>query len=271
LASITTLSFGLALLGIRERETSAMEEPLAFVPSLVASWKSRTFRWFLVANLHKEFIYSVLTASVPFWAKYVLAVRAPVDAFGLVLGPALQNSLLLAAAFVMALPALPLWTLLARRWGARRAWQAAHAAFALSMALVFFAADFFQGAMAMSLAGLCLGGLLVMPDLVISEVIDQDELVTGRRREGIYFGLNGFVIRFAFTLQGLATGAILAIGRYVPSSAGNLYPAQPASALLGIRALVALLPIAASAVVIFALDRYGAAARAPAEARRPPG
>ena len=271
LASITTLSFGLALFGIRERKTAAIEEPLAFVPALVASWKSRTFRWFLVANLHKEFIYSVLTASVPFWAKYVLQIRAPVTALGVTLDPALQNSLLLAAAFVMALPALPLWTLLARRLGARRAWQAAQAAFAISMAGVFFAVDFVQGALAMSLAGLCLGGLLVMPDIVISEVIDQDERVTGRRREGIYFGLNGFVIRFAFTLQGLATGAILALGRYVPTTPGNLYPLQPPSAVLGIRTLVALLPIAASAVVIFALDRYGAAVRAPAEARRLPG
>lgn len=256
LATITSLSFGLALLGIRERPSPASDEPLAFAPALLASLSSRPFRWLLVANLHKEFIYSILTASVPFWAKYVLAIRAPVEAFGVSLGAGMQNSLLLASAFIMALPALPVWTAVARRFGARRGWQVAQTTFALSMLGVFYAPDFFQGVAAMSLAGLSLGGLLVTPDLLISDVIDEDETVTGRRREGMYFGLNGFVIRFAFTMQGLSTGAILHFTRYVGSSPENLYPAQPTAALLGIRTLVALLPIAASIVVVAALQRY---------------
>jgi GPH family glycoside/pentoside/hexuronide:cation symporter len=256
LAAVTTVAFGLALLGIRERPPAAEEAPLAFGPALAASWRSGPFRWFLVANLHKEFIYSLLTASVPFWAKYVLEIRAPVEAFGLPLDPGMQNSLLLASAFVMALPALPVWTAVARRLGARRGWQIAQIAFALSMLCVFSARDFRQGMAAMSLAGLCLSGLLVTPDLLISDVIDEDETVTGRRREGMYFGLNGFVIRFAFTMQGLSTGAILHFTRYAGSSPENLYPAQPPAALLGIRALIALLPLAASLVVVAALQRY---------------
>ena len=256
LAAVTTVAFGLALLGIRERPAAAVEAPLAFGPALAASWRSGPFRWFLVANLHKEFIYSMLTASVPFWAKYVLEIRAPAAVFGLTLGPGMQNSLLLASAFVMALPALPVWTAVARRLGARRGWQIAQAAFALSMLGVFAARDFHQGLAAMSLAGLSLSGLLVTPDLLISDVIDEDETVTGRRREGMYFGLNGFVIRFAFTMQGLSTGAILHFTRYVGSSPENLYPAQPPAALHGIRTLIALLPLAASLVVVAALERY---------------
>src|SRR5215831_12373302 len=63
LAVVTTVAFGLALLGIRERPAAAAEAPLALGPSLAASWRSRPFRWFLVANLHKEFIYCLLTAS----------------------------------------------------------------------------------------------------------------------------------------------------------------------------------------------------------------
>jgi GPH family glycoside/pentoside/hexuronide:cation symporter len=256
LAAVTTLAFGLALLGIRERPEAAAEEPLAFGPALRASWQSLPFRWFLVANLHKEFIYSLLTASVPFWAKYVLEIRAPVALFGATLDPGVQNSLLLGAAFVMALPALPLWTAIARVFGARRGWQFAHATFAFAMLGVFGARDFRQGLAAMSLAGLCLGGLLVTPDLLISDVIDEDETATGRRREGMYFGLNGFIIRFAFTMQGLTTGAILQLTGYVSSTPQVLYPQQTPAALLGIRALIALLPVAASVVAIAALQLY---------------
>lgn len=256
MAAVTSGSFGLALLGIRERPAAAAGEPLRLGHALLASWRSLSFRWFLVANLHKEFIYSLLTASVPFWAKYVLGIRAPVVLLGVPLDAGMQNSLLLGSAFVMAIPALPAWTAAARRFGARRAWQAAQALFALAMLGVFAAGDFPRGLVAMCAVGLALSGLLIAPDLVIADVIDEDQIRTGRRREGMYFGLNGFVIRFAFTMQGLSTGLILHATRFTGSTPENLYPAQPAAALLGIRALIALLPIAASVVVVAALERY---------------
>lgn len=255
LAVLTTAAFGLALLGIREPAMGA-SRALPFGPALQASWRSRPFRWFLIANLHKEFIFSVLTASVPFWAKYVLLIQAPAVVAGVTLDTGLQTSLLLGSAFIMALPAIPAWTALARRLGARRCWQLAQAAFALAMVGVFVSRDFLQGVAAMSVAGMALSGLLVNPDLLLSDVIDEDETVTGQRREGMYFGLNGFVVRFAFTMQGLTTGAILHATRYVPSSPDDLYPAQAPAARFGMRALVALIPILASAMVIAALQRY---------------
>jgi GPH family glycoside/pentoside/hexuronide:cation symporter len=255
LAIITTTAFGLALLSIRE-PAGGTSEPLPLGRSLRASWESRPFRWFLVANLHKEFIFSLLTASVPFWAKYVLLIQGRAAVAGITLDAGLQTSLLLGTAFIMVLPAIPVWTALARQHGARRCWQLAQAIFALAMVGVFVAGDVRQGIVAMALVGLALSGLLVTPDLIISDVIDEDETVTGRRREGMYFGLNGLVIRFAFTMQGLTTGAILHATRYVPSSPADLYPDQGPAARFGIRALIALLPILASAVVIAALHRY---------------
>ncbi|MEK7278584.1 MAG: MFS transporter, partial [Chloroflexota bacterium] len=180
----------------------------------------------------------------------------PVQLFGANLDAGLQNSLLLGLAFIMALPGLPIWTAVAKRVGGRRGWQISQGTFALSMVFVFLAQDFFQGIAATSLLGLSLAGLLVFPDLLISDVIDEDETVTGARREGMYFGMNGFIIRFAFSMQGITTGAILYLSGYVHSTPENLYPAQPPLAVLGIRAMTAFVPIVASAVVIFALSRY---------------
>lgn len=257
LAAVTTLSFGLALLGSREPPASE-SRALPLGQALLASWRSVPFRWFLLANLNKEFIYSLLTASVPFWAKYVLGIRAPVTALGMTLAPELQNSLLLGSAFIVAMIALPLWTAVAKRFGARRAWQASQATFALAMPVVFLAGDFFAGLAAMSAAGLGLSGMLVSPDVVIAEVIDDDQTRTGRRREGMYFGLNGLVIRLAFTMQGLAMGATLHLSGYVPAGVGGFSPVQPPSAVLGFRVLIALLPFFASLVVIAALQRYRA-------------
>ncbi len=256
LAVIISLTFALALLGSREPPPERLGPSLGLGAAVLASCRSRPFRWFLLANLHKEFIYIMLLASVPFWAKYVLLIQAPVSALGVTLEPEMQISLLLGSPYIMALPALPAWTAVARRFDGRRAWLISQATFAASMLGVFFARDFLQGVAAMSLAGLSLAGLLVAPDLLISDVIDEDETLTGARREGMYFGINGFVIRLAVVMQGLSMGAILHFTRYVASSPENLYPTQPPAALFGLRALIALLPIVASVVVIAALQRY---------------
>jgi GPH family glycoside/pentoside/hexuronide:cation symporter len=256
LAAITTATFLLSLLGSRENPAIQKEKQPPFVPALRSTFASRSFRWFLAANLFKEYIFSLMLASIPFWAKYVLKIQGPVNAFGAELSAELQNSILLGLTFIMALPGLPLWTAAAKRWGGRRAWQAAQITFALSMFFLFAAGDFFQGVAATALTGLSLGGLLVFPNLLVADIVDEDETVTGARREGMYFGINGFIIRFAFTMQGITTGAILNLTRYVPSTDEILYPVQPASAVLGIRIMVAMAPILASLVVVWALSRY---------------
>jgi GPH family glycoside/pentoside/hexuronide:cation symporter len=156
----------------------------------------------------------------------------------------------------MTLPGIPIWTWAAKRFGPRRGWQASQVTFGLSMILLFVADSFVPAVIGTSVIGLSLAGLLVFPDLLIADVIDEDETVVGARREGMYFGINGFIIRFAFTLQGLTTATVLSLTNYVNATANVLYPEQPASAVFGIRAMTSLAPIAASVIVIWALQMY---------------
>ncbi|HEY4718197.1 MAG TPA: MFS transporter [Anaerolineales bacterium] len=251
--AITSLTLGLSLLGSRENPATRHEKQPPLLPALAATFRNLSFRWFLIANLHKEFIVSVLTASIPFWAKYVLKIRVPILMFGQELSPELQNSILLGSIFVMTLPGLPFWTWVAKRFGSRRGWQISQATFALSMLSIYAASDFQQAILGTSVIGLSLAGLLVFPDLLISDVIDEDETVVGARREGMYFGINGFIIRFAFTMQGITTAVVLSASGYI---SGVVDAAQPASAVFGIRAMIALVPIVASLVTISALQMY---------------
>jgi glycoside/pentoside/hexuronide:cation symporter, GPH family len=255
-ALVISATFGLSLLGSKENPALRREQQPPLGQALRATIGSLSFRWFLLANLFKEFIFSIMKASIPFWAKYVLRIQGPAMAFGLELDVGMQNSLLLGMAFLMALPGIPVWTWAARRWGGRRSWQAAQLTFALSMGLLFFANDFYLGLAGTSLVGLSLAGLLVFPDLLIADVIDEDETVVGARREGLYFGINGFIIRFAFSMQGITAGLVFSLSGYVSSTTGNLFPEQPASAVLGIRVMTALVPILASLVVVGCLERF---------------
>ncbi|MEJ2753997.1 MAG: hypothetical protein P8169_15180, partial [Chloroflexota bacterium] len=72
----------------------------------------------------------------------------------------------------------------------------------------------------------------------------------------LYFGMNGFVIRFAFTIQGIIAAAIFTATGYVTPTDAVLYPAQPAAAVWGIRSMIALFPPLALAAGYVLLGRY---------------
>lgn len=254
--AIASFTMGLSLLGSKENPRVQHEVQPGLKESLLATFRNTSFRWFMLANLNKEFIFSIMTASIPFWAKYVLHIQGPTNLFGVEIAPDLQNSLLLGSIFIMTLPGIPFWTWLAKRIGGRRSWQISQAAFAMSMLGLYVSSEFKQAIIGTSVVGLTLAGLLVFPDLLISDVIDEDETVVKARREGMYFGINGFVIRFAFTMQGITTAVVLSTSGYINASAQNLYPEQPPAAIFGLRAMLSLVPIAASLVTIWALQMY---------------
>lgn len=256
LAIVTALFFALSLLGSRERPHPAGEPTLPLRAALQTAFQHRDFRAFLGANLALQFVLLMLVAVVPFYTKYVLRLQAPLNMAGMSVDVELQNSLFLGITFLITLPALPLWARLARRWGAWLALRRACLLSALTLSLFFLPRGFFDGLLAASLFGVVLAGLLMLPDLLIAALVDADELATGTRREGLYFGLNGLVIRFAFTFQGLLVGLVLNATGYVSSSAEVLYPAQPAAAIWGIRLLIGGIPAMAALIAYLFLGYY---------------
>lgn len=256
LAGVTAVFFALSLFGSKERPEFRRDEPLPLRAALRATLTNRDFLFFLGVNLLIQYVFLALTSTVPFYAKYVLGIQGETVFLGVTLDVGLQNSLLLAAAFVVALPGMALWTLLARRWGAWRALRLACLAGAGGLLLFFWPANFAQGVTATAVFGLPLAGLLMLTDLLVADVVDADELVTGARREGLYFGMNGFVIRFAFTIQGIITGTVLTLTGYVAPTAGVLNPLQPAAALAGLRWMIGGLPALALLLAFFLLRGY---------------
>ncbi|MBK8984986.1 MAG: MFS transporter [Chloroflexi bacterium] len=256
-AVVTAVFFALSLLGSRERPEFTADEPLPLRESLRATMTNRNFLAFLGANLMVQFVFLALTSTTPFYTKYALRLQSDLTIGGVTLDVATQNSLFLASAFVVALLAMPVWARFTHRRGA---WQALRLCCLTSAAIVltlFLAYDFYSGLLAIMLFGASLAGLLMLTDLLIADLVDADELVTGARREGLYFGMNGFVIRLAFTIQGAITGTVLTLTRYVSPTPGVLYPEQPDTAVLGIRFMIAVIPALALAAAYFILGKYG--------------
>jgi len=238
-AVITAASLLVSVLGSREEKAFSQEEPLGLLDALKATFGNRSFRYFLLTNLFIQFTFLMLTSTVPFYAEYVLCIGE------------METSLLLGAAFVVAVPCLYLWTRVAQRYGARQALLLACGVFIIALIPFLFANNFITGVAATSFLGVGLAGLLMLTDLLVADVVDEDELITGRRREGMFFGINGFIIRFAYSMQGIIAGIVLSISGYSKD-----LTVQPPSAVSGIRFLIAVVPILALLIALYGAWRY---------------
>ncbi|RMG97367.1 MAG: MFS transporter [Chloroflexi bacterium] len=256
LTGVTAVFFGLSLLGSRERPEFRHDEPLSLRQSLRVTLTNRDFLHFLGANLMIQYIIVALTATVPFYTKYVLKIQGNTRLMGLTLDPGTQNALFLGIAFITALPAMPVWTWAVRRWGA---WQTMRANVLITAVILlgfFLPNQFSTGLLITATFGFTLAGILMLPDLLIADIIDADELTTQVRREGLYFGMNGLIIRLAFTAQGAIAGVILTLTGYLPPVGDELYPVQPTSAVFGIRFMAGGIPALAMLLASWLLNGY---------------
>lgn len=256
LTAVTLVSLFLSLLGSKERPEFAAEPAPPFRESLRQTFRNRNFPFFLSANLMIQYIFLGLAASIPFYAKYVLRIQGPTTLGGLTLDVEMQNSLLLAGAFLIALPAMVPWWWLARRFGAWRALRMASLLGAVTAIYFFFPNTFAGGLIGTVAFGISLAGLLMLTDPLIADITDEDEVKNGARREGMFFGMNGLVIRFAFVIHGILTAIIFTVTGYVSPSPGVLYPVQPDSAIFGLRFLTGGVTSAALLAAFLLLGYY---------------
>lgn len=92
------------------------------------------------------------------------------------------------------------------------------------------------------LAGVGVSIGFLIPWSLLPDVVDHDELQTGRRREGIFYGFFVFLQKFGIALGLFVQGQVLEWAGYVQMQSGIIAP-QPDSALLALRVLTTLVPI----------------------------
>lgn len=226
LGLVATGGFALAISGTKERRPASIEK-INFVEAVVYTFQNRAFRIYVTGSFLIQVVVALLPASVPFFTKYVIGDPDP-----------LLQSLLLGTIFVVAIPAVYLWAAVIGRIGARHAMLATLAVFVIGL-LPFSLTDslaFSVGAAA--IIGVAVAGIMVLLDVLLAEVIDIDAARTGVRREGMYLGINGFIVRWAVSIQALIFGLVLPWSGYQEGAA-----VQPASVAGGIRLMISGIPI----------------------------
>ncbi|HJQ83333.1 MAG TPA: glycoside-pentoside-hexuronide (GPH):cation symporter [Candidatus Binatia bacterium] len=149
---------------------------------------------------------------------------------------------------------LPLWTRLARDLGKDRALKLCMlwATVALAALPIAFSPDMsvLRLGLFLVLAGLGNGGWAVLPVAIVADIVDHDELTTGERREGAYFGLWTLVMKLAAGLAAGVVGIALHLLGYVANEV------QTPTTVLGIRLLYGPIPALFMLVALVTFRRF---------------
>ena len=232
------------LFGPRERPefSGDYKDAFSLFKTIKFCLKSKSFRFFVIATLCNWFVFGMLPTIIPLYAKFVLNET---DAF--------MASLLLGVAFLSATIFVTiLWRPIVRRIGNRKAWMISMATWILSLFPLMFIWELTQGMIVFFLLGIGLSGSLYIIDLVVADIVDEDELATGMRREAGYYGVNALIIRFSNVL------VILAIGIIFDTVGWKTFDptVDPSQVAFGLRALIFIFPAIALAIGILAIYKY---------------
>jgi GPH family glycoside/pentoside/hexuronide:cation symporter len=93
----------------------------------------------------------------------------------------------------------------------------------------------------------------MMPWAMLGDVIDEDELATGERREGMYVGFFTFLRKIGGATAVLLIGLVLELSGFV---GGLERTEQTELALFSIRTMTSLVPMAVLVLAIAAAFRY---------------
>jgi GPH family glycoside/pentoside/hexuronide:cation symporter len=246
-AAIIIIIVGLIFIKFTPREKKQFKEEYKIAPSFSNSIKmcikSKSFMWYIPAEIANWFVYGLLPTLIPIYAKVVLGIE-----------DGLLISLLMGVAFISSVIFITfVWKPIVRKIGNRKAWMISMTSWIITLfPLMFLGADMYILALVVFFfIGLGLSGSFYIIDLVVSDIIDEDEVNTGTRREAGYYGVNAFFLRLAIIVVFLSIGPMFIIADYKEFT-------LPASTefQMALRILMFVFPSVALVIAILAIYKY---------------
>ncbi|WP_414550329.1 MFS transporter [Anabaena sp. CCY 0017] len=143
-----------------------------------------------------------------------------------------------------ALIMLFVWSALSKKIGKKKVYFLGMSSWIIAAGGLFFLQPSQIGLMYFMavMAGVGVSTAYLVPWSLIPDVIDLDELQTGQRREGIFYGFMVLLQKLGLALGIFLVGNALQASGFQATTAGQPLPIQPESALLAIRFSVGPLP-----------------------------
>lgn len=233
-AVVCTVPFFFAFWGTYERHTPEEAEALPLVESIRQTFRNRAFRYAAGIYLLSWLVVQTVSTLIVYYLTYWL--RQPQLTPVVLL--AVQGSSLLW---------LFIWNAASRRLGKQGVYYAGMTVW-IATSLVLFGVQpdwpTWSVVLLAALAGIGVAAAYLVPWAMLPDVIELDELETGKRREGAFYGFFVLLQKLGLALGLFMIGQVLnAAGYITPPANATETITQPDSALLAIRLMMG--PLAA--------------------------
>jgi len=227
MAAIGAAPLVLVFLYTRERqEFQQMKQP-GLREALSSAFRNQPFLFSLGIFLFSFGALEIMQATLLFFLKYWMNLEQ-------------QSDLVAGSLFIAALFSLPFWNWISKRWDKRTAYIAGMLFLGLVMVGIIFlppAWGLTAVLVVAAIAGVGFGAVQVLPWSMLPDAIEWDELNTGNRHEGTFYSLVTLFRKVAASFTIPLTLLVLSWTGYIPNA-----PAQPPSAITGIRAMMGPIP-----------------------------
>ncbi len=246
-AVLSTVPFFFAFWGTYERHTPEEEAPMPFLEGLKTTFSNGAFRYVTGIYLLSWLVVQTVSTLIIYYLTYWLR-RPETTAFVLL---AVQGSSLIF---------LFVWTALSKRIGKKGVYYYGMVWWIVVSFLLFVVQPSWPAYVIYVLAflaGIGVAAAYLVPWAMLPDVIELDELKTGRRREGAYYG---FFVLLRQGGLGIGLGLVslvLGFAGYINPPAGATTPiVQPDSALLAIRLMIGPIPALILAAGIYLVYKF---------------
>ena len=206
--------------------------------SLIKTVKNRNFLIYILVNLLIQLVTNLFVMLSSFYTKYAVPLSAG------------QSSMFLGALFLVTIPMSFVWAKVSVHKNTARTVMLSAVLYGLC-ALLFLVDN---GPVGVILTGALLGipvaGFFVQLNVMLAQIIEFDASQTGLRREGMYLGVNGFIVRLGMSLQFVMLTFYFSVSHFT-----SLRANQPVSAISDLRMMMGGLPVLLLSFAIWLLTK----------------
>ncbi|MBD3254196.1 MAG: hypothetical protein GF383_03845 [Candidatus Lokiarchaeota archaeon] len=174
---------------VKENKFAQLEEPMSFVEGLKATFSNRPYILSSISAFIFWFGQVILATSVIYYLTFVLQVEG------------VMALIPVAIFFLMVFLFIPVYFFLMKKLGIKRSFILTLVVSGISFCSFFFLGwNYITAIIGLGILGACISGYYLMPNVVFFDVVDYDEIKTGKRRETTYAGIGALFTKPAQTV-----------------------------------------------------------------------
>lgn len=216
----------------RERQETSSGESLPYLEQLKIAFTNRPFLYVIGIYLCSWLAVQNTVAIIPYFVKNWMRLE---DA---------DFTKVVIAVQVTGLVMLFVWSAVSKRLGKKAVYFMGMSLWIMAEVGLFFLQPGEVGLLYLLavMAGFGVSTAYLIPWSMIPDVIELDELNTGQRREGVFYGFMVLLQKVGLAIGLFVVGQVLEASGFVATVAGQAAPIQPPSALWAIRLLIGPVP-----------------------------